>query len=210
MRRAPIAAAVAFALVFASARPTPAQQPAENPTPAEKPAPEEKPAETEPPVPRRGGGKILLPGAGAYEPAPSSAPAEAGPPETEPPKLRRSAAPTLPPAAPSEAPAEAHVPAVAPAAPAAPLESKTSGELFWSGRIYKNGRIRISVDNQTTAGSVEGDPLPGVPATIDARSPIVVILQQPNARDGYKSFEFQVTKSSKDPVSLNFHWSLSR
>ena len=53
---------------------------------------------------------------------------------------------------------------------------------------------------------MEGDALAGVPVKVDARSPIVEILEQPNARNGYKSFEFQVKKSRKEPVSFNFHW----
>ncbi len=129
----------------------------------------------------------MLPGSGAYGSKPSPDPT-----------------PTPTPKEPAEARAIApsrDEPSVTP--------EKTTGNLFWNGKIYKNGRIRISVDNQTTAGYVEGDPLPGVPAVVDARSPIVEIIEQPSARNGYKSFEFRVKKSSKDKISLNFHWMLA-
>lgn len=146
------------------------------------------------PEPRRRGGKILLPGAGAYGQASPSPPSSSG-----------SSAPVIPPPT-----AERSVEPSNSAAAAEPSrgDSKATGDLFWSGRIYKNGRIRISVNNQTTAGTVEGDPLPGVPVIVDARSPVVEILEQPNARNGYKSFEFQVKKTRKKPVSFNFHWVL--
>lgn len=157
--------------------------------PAEKPQTEE-PAEEAPPEPRRGGGKILLPGAGAYDPPAPSSP-RSSPPVVPPPADQRSLQPS------EQPPPDESKPATA---------SEATGDLFWSGRIYKNGRIRISVDNQTTAGYVEGDALPGVPVTVDARSPIVEIIEQPNARNGYKSFEFQVKKTRKEPVSFNFHW----
>ena len=155
----------------------------------------EKAEDDKPQPPRRGDGRIMLPGAGAYDRQIGPAPASPSAPPPPAPKAGAAAAP-------------GPAPAKSPVQPARP--GKSSGDMFWSGRIYKNGRIRILANNQSTAGTVEGDPLPGVPVTVDARSPIVVILRQPDARDGFQSFEFQVKKSSKDAVSLNFHWALAR
>lgn len=147
--------------------------------------------EEQPAKPPRRSGKILLPGGGAYGAQPDAKkPADTPPAEPD----ERAA---------GKAGSEGEPPAVE-------APSASTGDLFWNGRIYKNGRIRISVENQTTAGYVEGDALPGVAVTVDARSPIVEILEQPSARNGYKSFEFQVKKSRKEPVSLHFHWMLKR
>ena len=184
MRFVLIAVLLAWCVSIAPAQEEkPAESAAES---AEKAAEAAEKADQEPPPPRRGG-KILLPGGGAYgaEPSPSKpSPAASSP-----------AAPIPPPSAESRS--------VQPEAPA-----QTTGDLFWNGRIYKNGRIRISIGNETTAGTVEGDALPGVAVVVDARSPIVEILEQPSARDSYKSFEFQVKKTNKKPVTLNFHWSV--
>jgi hypothetical protein len=165
---------------------TPAESSAEA---AEKAAEAAEEADKEPPPPRRGG-KIMLPGGGAYGASPA-------------PKSEAPTTPVPPPSAGFRS-----VQPEAPTANRAERPTQTTGDLFWNGRIYKHGRIRISVGNETTAGTVEGDPLPGVAAVVDARSPIVEIIEQPSARNGYKSFEFQVKKTNKTPVTLNFHWAV--
>lgn len=151
--------------------------------------------------PRRRDSRILMPGgAPRGGPPPAKAPADAQTVTPIPPPAGNSA-----PAPQAErAPGWSEAPAAASSAPPA----QTTGDLFWNGRIYKNGRIRISVGNETTAGYVEGDPLPGVAAVVDARSPVVEIIEQPSARNGFKSFEFRVKKTNKKPVTLNFHWAV--
>jgi type IV secretory pathway VirB10-like protein len=80
------------------------------------------------------------------------------------------------------------------------------GTIVWEGEVQ--GTELITIENgQASSGTVEGDPLPGVPVLVQpTESKRVGIASSPGPRNNYKSIVFRVLGHGRQRVTLR--WSL--
>jgi len=140
---------------------------------------------------------------------PSEVPPPVSKPGTEPDSVELPPTPSetpSDPAGPDGSKLAAGVPQVEP--PKAPIEPNVyrgppSGDFVWSGTVEKNQLIEIA-NGSPSIGSINGQPLPGVPVSISIVDAQIAVVAQPNPLNHFSTVVFRSTTKGK--IAFGVHW----
>ena len=90
-----------------------------------------------------------------------------------------------------------------PAAP--PPQVRDEGVIFWTGRLRRNQTIVVD-SKQASAGTLDGDLLPGTPVDVWVPSPAVALVERPNPQNNWGRVVFRCLRDTDRNVTLNIQW----
>jgi hypothetical protein len=104
-------------------------------------------------------------------------------------------------------PAAPAPPPIVPPAAAPPRPAKASGVLVWSGQLEK-GRPVLLEALQASAGTLHGDPLPGMPVIIELEPRDLAVAEAPSPSNGWRRLVFR--SLNKRNIVVTMRWRLAQ
>jgi hypothetical protein len=82
---------------------------------------------------------------------------------------------------------------------------RDEGVIFWTGRLRRNQTIVVD-SKQASAGTLDGDLLPGTPVDVWVPSPAVALVERPNPQNNWGRVVFRCLRDTDRNVTLNIQW----